>query len=93
MILPSRSSGTRVYIDPTTYNDVEEAVQEFANELEKNWIELSKLIGGGMHRFPFRHSVIFTSFVFFFKFIASIFLGMNCLAVQSKYCFYKHSSL
>ena len=49
VILPSRSSGTRVYIDPTTYNDVEEAVQEFANELEKNWIELSKLIGGGMH--------------------------------------------
>ena len=51
VILPSRSSGARVYIDPTTYNDVEDAVEEFANELEKNWIELSKLIGGGMHQF------------------------------------------
>ena len=48
VILPNLSSGARVYIDPTTYNDVEDAVQEFANELERSWIELERLIGGGM---------------------------------------------
>ena len=48
VILPSRSSGVRVYIDPTTYQDVEEAVQEFANELDRCWVELEALIGGGM---------------------------------------------
>ena len=50
VILPNLSAGARVYIDQRTYKDVEEAVKEFANELERSWIELERLIGGGMLR-------------------------------------------
>ena len=40
--------GNRVYVEPTTYQDVTEAVREFANELDRNWVELGRIIGGGM---------------------------------------------
>eukprot|EP00795_Rhopilema_esculentum_P006980 gene6980-12602_t len=46
VILPS-GKGVQVYIDPTTYQDLEDAVQQFANELDRSWIKLDRLIGGG----------------------------------------------
>ena len=67
MILPTQSSGAWFFINPTTYADVEEAVQEFANELEKNWIELSKVIGGGMRQFLFTILQLFRHLVSIFS--------------------------
>eukprot|EP00794_Sanderia_malayensis_P015419 gene15419-16992_t len=44
VILPS---GIPVYVDPTTYQDLADAVREFAKELDRDWIQLERLIGGG----------------------------------------------
>ncbi|CAH3174399.1 unnamed protein product [Porites evermanni] len=41
------SHGQRLYIDPCNYEDPEEALKEFAKELDKKWITLEKVIGGG----------------------------------------------
>ena len=40
-----------MYVDPTTYQDLADAVREFAKELDRKWIELETIIGGGMLRF------------------------------------------
>lgn len=40
-------NGQRHYIDPSNYEDPEEALRTFAKELEKKWISLEKIIGGG----------------------------------------------
>lgn len=45
VILPSH--GHRLYIDPSNYEDPEEALRTFAKELDKKWITLDKIIGGG----------------------------------------------
>ncbi|XP_078374584.1 ephrin type-B receptor 1-like [Oculina patagonica] len=45
VILPSH--GQRLYIDPSNYEDPEEALRTFAKELDKKWISLEKIIGGG----------------------------------------------
>ena len=45
MILPTR--GQRLYIDPSNYEDPEEALRTFAKELDKKWITLEHIIGGG----------------------------------------------
>ena len=45
--LPKFSGNAKVYIDPTTYQDLTEAVREFAKELEKSWVTLENIIGGG----------------------------------------------
>ncbi|KAM7434137.1 hypothetical protein ABFA07_015738 [Porites harrisoni] len=41
------SHGQRLYVDPCNYEDPEEALKEFAKELDKKWITLEKVIGGG----------------------------------------------
>ena len=43
--LPSR--GQRLYIDPSNYDDPEEALKNFAKELDHKLIKLDKNIGGG----------------------------------------------
>ena len=35
------------YIDPTTYDNPERAVMEFAKELDRNVIKFDAIIGGG----------------------------------------------
>jgi len=45
VILPS--SGHRLYVDPSNYEDPEEALRDFAKELDKKWLSLEKIIGGG----------------------------------------------
>lgn len=43
--------GLKSYVDPTNYSNVEEAVLEFANELDPNLIFLERMIGGGEFSF------------------------------------------
>ncbi|XP_068699752.1 ephrin type-A receptor 4-like isoform X2 [Montipora foliosa] len=45
VILPPR--GQRLYIDPSNYEDPAEALKDFAKELDKSWIKLDQIIGGG----------------------------------------------
>ena len=39
--------GKQLYQDPTTYYAVNEAVQDFANELDKRYLQIGGLLGGG----------------------------------------------
>ncbi|NP_001296646.1 ephrin type-A receptor 8-like precursor [Hydra vulgaris] len=43
---PFKSQG-KVYVDPTTYKDVDDAVEEFAYELERKDLKFGTLLGGG----------------------------------------------
>ena len=43
-----------MYVDPTTYQDLADAVREFAKELDRKWIELETIIGGGMFKFNYK---------------------------------------
>eukprot|EP00795_Rhopilema_esculentum_P006969 gene6969-12591_t len=45
VILPS-GKGVQNFVN-LTYQDLEDAVQQFANELDRGWIKLERLIGGG----------------------------------------------
>ena len=39
--------GKQLYRDPTTYHAVDEAVQDFANELDKKHLQIGSLLGSG----------------------------------------------
>lgn len=39
--------GLKPYVDPTNYSNLEEAVEEFANELDPSFVFLERMIGGG----------------------------------------------
>ena len=39
--------GKQLYRDPTTYHAVDEAVQDFTNELDKSYLQIGSLLGGG----------------------------------------------
>jgi ephrin-B len=41
------SSGTKVYIDPFTYEDPNEAVREFAKEIDVSYVKIEEVIGAG----------------------------------------------
>lgn len=48
MKLPGRFyNGAKLYVDPTTYNDVDDAVQDVAFELDRKHLTIGKLLGGG----------------------------------------------
>ena len=48
MKLPARFySGGKVYVDPKSYPDVDDAVIQFAYEIERNEIEIGEKIGEG----------------------------------------------
>ena len=48
MKLPSRFySGGKVYVDPKTYPDVDDAVNEFAFEIQLNELKIGERIGEG----------------------------------------------
>lgn len=40
-------SGVRIYIDPFTYEDPNQAVREFAKEIDASCIKIEKVIGIG----------------------------------------------
>uniref|UniRef100_A0A452SVX3 Ephrin type-B receptor 4 n=1 Tax=Ursus americanus TaxID=9643 RepID=A0A452SVX3_URSAM len=44
---PCGSSGTKVYIDPFTYEDPNEAVREFAKEIDVSYVKIEEVIGAG----------------------------------------------
>lgn len=44
---PRHSSGTKVYIDPFTYEDPNEAVREFAKEIDVSYVKIEEVIGAG----------------------------------------------
>lgn len=39
--------GTKVYIDPFTYEDPNEAVREFAKEIDVSYVKIEEVIGAG----------------------------------------------
>ena len=38
---------SRLYVDPSTYEDPSQAVHEFAKELDASWIRIDSILGGG----------------------------------------------
>lgn len=46
------SSGTKVYIDPFTYEDPNEAVREFAKEIDVSYVKIEEVIGAGERKDP-----------------------------------------
>lgn len=40
-------AGTKVYIDPFTYEDPNEAVREFAKEIDVSYVKIEEVIGAG----------------------------------------------
>jgi ephrin-B len=43
----SPSVGVRIYVDPFTYEDPDQAVHEFAKEIDASYIHIEKVIGIG----------------------------------------------
>lgn len=57
------SPGMKIYIDPFTYEDPNEAVREFAKEIDVSFVKIEEVIGAGVTHFPLgRFSVPFSSF-------------------------------
>lgn len=42
--------GVRVYVDPFTYEDPNQAIREFAKEIDASCIKIEKVIGVGMSK-------------------------------------------
>lgn len=61
-ILPS---GVRIYVDPFTYEDPNQAVREFAKEIDASCIKIEKVIGIGeeLEAFLFNQSRILEKIV------------------------------
>lgn len=43
-------TGIKVYIDPFTYEDPNEAVREFAKEIDVSFVKIEEVIGAGENR-------------------------------------------
>ena len=41
------SPGVKIYIDPFTYEDPNEAVHEFAKEIDPNCVKIEEVLGAG----------------------------------------------
>lgn len=60
-------TGVKVYIDPFTYEDPNEAVREFAKEIDVSFVKIEEVIGAGKSQsffvliIPKRLDVLFTS--------------------------------
>lgn len=46
----SGSPGMKIYIDPFTYEDPNEAVREFAKEIDVSTVKIEEVIGAGMDK-------------------------------------------
>ena len=51
------SPGVKIYIDPFTYEDPNEAIREFAKEIEFPCVKIEQVIGAGTHTLCYRVSV------------------------------------
>lgn len=47
LFLPLVAPGMKVYIDPFTYEDPNEAVREFAKEIDVSCVKIEEVIGAG----------------------------------------------
>lgn len=52
-LLQKGSPGMKIYIDPFTYEDPNEAVREFAKEIDVSFVKIEEVIGAGMALLPF----------------------------------------
>lgn len=50
--------GMKVYIDPFTYEDPNEAVREFAKEIDISCVKIEEVIGAGESLCPFSHPLV-----------------------------------
>lgn len=46
----SGSPGMKIYIDPFTYEDPNEAVREFAKEIDVSTVKIEEVIGAGIEK-------------------------------------------
>ncbi|CDR18294.1 unnamed protein product [Oncorhynchus mykiss] len=44
-----RQTGMKVYIDPFTYEDPNEAVRDFAKEIDVSFVKIEEVIGAGQY--------------------------------------------
>ncbi|KPP71582.1 hypothetical protein Z043_109486 [Scleropages formosus] len=58
------SPGMKIYIDPFTYEDPNEAVREFAKEIDVSCVKIEEVIGAGHHGYQKNHdfNAVFSSF-------------------------------
>lgn len=64
-------TGVKVYIDPFTYEDPNEAVREFAKEIDVSFVKIEEVIGAGEPSatpslFPIIHTDVLYTISFFF---------------------------
>ena len=67
-----------MYVEPTTYQDVTDAVREFANELDRNWVELGRIIGGGVCFLR----AIFILFATLYHFAYNLFISLTLICIK-----------
>lgn len=69
--------GVKVYIDPFTYEDPNEAVREFAKEIDVSFVKIEEVIGAGKSSFL----TTFTSFghIIYFQTVQSHIWFVICL--------------
>ena len=48
--LPVPFSGIKTYVDPDTYEDPTQAVEEFAKEIDPSYICIERVIGAGKNQ-------------------------------------------
>lgn len=51
------SPGVKIYIDPFTYEDPNEAVREFAKEIDISCVKIEQVIGAGKETVNQKHKV------------------------------------
>lgn len=83
--------GVKVYIDPFTYEDPNEAVREFAKEIDVSFVKIEEVIGAGtpeLELFPLTQMcelcfapphTLFFFFSFRLHFYLIVFLGTNTI--------------
>lgn len=49
----------KIYIDPFTYEDPNEAVREFAKEIDVSFVKIEEVIGAGVTHFPLGRCITF----------------------------------
>lgn len=69
-------TGVKVYIDPFTYEDPNEAVREFAKEIDVSFVKIEEVIGAGEPSatpslFPIIHTDVLYTISFFFPLFVS----------------------
>ena len=57
-------SGVRIYVDPFTYEDPNQAVREFAKEIDASCIKIEKVIGIGEELFSFFLKILLVKYMF-----------------------------